>query len=233
MTKPHFITLTNAKTDTGVKYETKISVRADHITGWMLGIYGADSRGTYVDTIGAIGAYFVTETPEQIDALLGVMPAQAADLAEIAAMALVREAARLRDEAEGIHNGTMRGDKIREADVFRKAAGFARAAITKATGTASPASPAVTDAPKAVPYYDLFAQMSPEVVRICASAIGAARLETFRPDIERCELDGAVDAARLAYDRMTQAAASPSDDERMFEARQMLGDIRAHAAGMK
>ncbi|MBK3776329.1 hypothetical protein GAY31_19605 [Azospirillum brasilense] len=115
------------------------------------------------------------------------------------------------------------------ADEFQEA----QELLAKATSTVSPSAPAVRGAPKAIPYYDLFRQMPPEVVRICSSAIGAARLETFRSDIERCELDAAVDAARLAYDRMTQTVTSPADDERTFEARQMLGDIRAHAAGME
>lgn len=77
-----FITLTNAHKDTGVRFETPIRIRPEHIVGYASGVGGKNyivgggestlRQGTYVDTTAGEGTYFVTETPEQIDAMLGV-----------------------------------------------------------------------------------------------------------------------------------------------------------------
>ncbi|MCM8735946.1 hypothetical protein M5E06_17580 [Azospirillum sp. A1-3] len=75
-----FITLTNARFNVGPDPDAPIRINTNHIIGYCLGDesnystkVGKTSRlsGTYVDTVLKEGQYLVTETPEQIDAMLG------------------------------------------------------------------------------------------------------------------------------------------------------------------
>lgn len=95
--------------------------------------YQAGHHGGIVTTTAGVFNDFphmtdVRETPEQIDAMLGVTSDPAA---ETVAAALDAEAASLDDDATAIHNGTMRGDMKLRAKAFRDAAKMARDIIAK------------------------------------------------------------------------------------------------------
>lgn len=110
MSTPKFITLT----EDGLKTR----VNAEHISR-----YRPSSGGAKVEASGIVTWY--AETPEQIDAMLGVT-----ERAEAIAAALEAEAARMDDDATAIHNGTMGGDMKLRAKAFRDAAKIARATGT-------------------------------------------------------------------------------------------------------
>ena len=69
------------------------------------------------------GVIAIRETPEQIDAMLGVT-----ESGEAIAAALEAEADRMDDDATAIHNMSMRSDMKLRAKAFRDAAKIARAA---------------------------------------------------------------------------------------------------------
>lgn len=119
MTKPHFITLTGMN-------GSPIRVAAAHVIHYGTGINGGKPN-TYVDTTSANidgSDLWVTETPEQIDALLGVTADRvlAAVPKMIAAMEMARE------YMSDWTGGKPCLDAIDDA-------------LSQATGTTSPASP--------------------------------------------------------------------------------------------